>query len=80
MCRDLFIQALKQGMNCPIGPVVPFCHPKAKVDVYIDGQKGIVTLCCARCDRQVGLIHVRKYDTRQIKRITVKTRRPGKER
>lgn len=78
MCRDLFLGALKQGIDCPIR-VVPFCHPKERIEVFIDGKKGIVTLCCGRCDQVVGVIYVKKYDTRQTERAIGQTRRKGKK-
>ena len=47
---DLFADASGKALKAPMR-LFPRCHPKEKLDVYIDGKKKIVVLCCSKCDR-----------------------------
>lgn len=34
----------------------PKCHPRAKLDVYVDSKEYLIYLCCSRCDRVVDTV------------------------
>lgn len=52
-------QQKAQDVTCPIR-VFPTCHPKAHLDVHVDGLGGVIYLSCNQCDRLVAKIKVPK--------------------
>lgn len=64
MCKPILLKTiLKQQadkVTCPI-KINPTCHPKATLDVHVDGLGGYIYLSCSQCDRLVTKIKVPKY-------------------
>lgn len=48
----------KSKMDCPI-KISPKCHPKAPLEVFVDGKKKVITIVCSRCERTVTTVRVR---------------------
>jgi len=57
----------KTRMKCPIR-IFPLCHPKAGVDVFVDGKRRIITLVCEACDRTISQIVIKKVKHARIPR------------
>lgn len=54
--NDLFDKFDKMKFGAPVR-LTPQCHPKAKLDIYIEnGKKRMITVCCSTCDRVVARI------------------------
>jgi hypothetical protein len=51
------MQQSKTGLKCPIR-IFPLCHPKACVDVFVDGIQNTITLVCSQCDRSLAVIKI----------------------
>lgn len=62
MCRELF-QLASGKLECPI-KVIPQCHPKAHVDVYIVVKDMEIILTCSQCDHPISHIKV-AHDTKR---------------
>lgn len=62
MCKKLLISTIKKqkDIHAPIR-IFPTCHPKASLDVHVDGLGGIIYLSCSKCDRLIEKIKVPKY-------------------
>ena len=45
-------------MDCPI-KIHPKCHPRVHLDVFVDGDKKLVTLVCSKCDRTISTIRIK---------------------
>jgi hypothetical protein len=59
MCKELFAYARLIDDKTPVR-IHPKCHPKCHMDVFVDGPKQIVTLCCSKCDKPVAIIRVKR--------------------
>lgn len=61
MCHHIFSAAGKKRkeLDAPTR-LQPRCHPKSKLDVYVDSKHHTITLCCSRCDQVVDRVKVRK--------------------
>lgn len=61
VCHELMHGAsMKQEyLDCPIR-VFPKCHKKAHVEVFVDGKRRKIMLCCSACDRPISLIELGK--------------------
>ena len=61
-CKEIVDSAEKQQastkMDCPVR-IFPKCHPKSRMDVFVDGKRKLITLVCGRCDRTVTTVKVR---------------------
>lgn len=59
MCRILFELAGKKKIPCPIR-IYPHCHPRAAIEVFVDVKHNSIILGCARCERTIAKIRVRR--------------------
>lgn len=72
-CRELLESAAghqhKTRLDCPIR-IFPVCHPKAYVEVFVDGKQQIITLVCSACDTTMSVIRINKvkHEARRHKR------------
>lgn len=48
------------SLHCPCR-LFPTCHPRAAIDVHVDGIGGIIYLSCSKCDRLIETIKVKPY-------------------
>ena len=64
---DIFSHAAQKKMGCPIR-IRPKCHPRGHADVYVNGDKRKITVCCSVCDRPMFTAFVphqrKKHDKR----------------
>lgn len=63
MCKELFAYARTISDDCPV-KIMPSCHPKCHMDVFVDGRKNVVTLCCSKCDKPVAIIRIKRDNGR----------------
>jgi uncharacterized Zn-finger protein len=61
-CKEIIEGALSRQrsskMDCPI-KIHPKCHPRVHLDVFVDGDKKLVTLVCSKCDRTISTIRIK---------------------
>lgn len=68
-CKELIEIAskLQKILDCP-KKLSPKCHPRAHVEVFVDGKKGIITLVCSKCDKTISTpIRVKGIDGKYLK-------------
>lgn len=62
-CKELLENACKKqkkgNVDCPIH-IFPLCHPRAQVEVFVDGKRREITLVCGKCDRTISKIQIKK--------------------
>lgn len=60
-CKEIFEGAVRQqgAVDCPIR-MFPKCHPRSHIEIHVDGKRRKIYFSCAKCDRPITTITIRK--------------------
>ena len=60
-CCDRIFSAARESRKNLDAPtrMVPKCHPRARLDVYVDSERDVIYLCCSRCDQIIDTVRTK---------------------